>query len=197
MLSKFIASVVLVIGIAAPALAQAGPVYNQIPAGYTLRPDSPSGESGPVYDERGFYAGYFKVARRNVAEPYTPRQEEEPAPPAQDEFSGEAGAGYSGYGGYYGYGYPRPVTVQLSNIGTSTYTGIAGYSPTLPFFKSGQGGSSNSPNVNHGSQRVSSTSVSTFSAPTPHSVSTSSSSSSSSSSSGSSHTSGSGSSGHR
>lgn len=137
------------------AQAQTGPFFDYVPDGYHLDQGN-SGQPGPIFDERGFYAGYYRPRPARQIQPEiaapAPAPQPEPAPQPsynyQDDNLGSYNGGYNaggaygyGYGGYYGYGsygsYGQPPRITnplgVSPGGFPSAAGIP-YSPTAPFF---------------------------------------------------------------
>ena len=159
--------------------AQTGPIFDYIPDGYHLEQGN-GGQPGPIFDERGFYAGYYRPrpARQIQPEVATPAPAPQPQPTYnyQDVNMGSynggynAGGGYGyGYGGYYGYGsYGSCGRIpQITNpLGVSPggFPSAAGipFSPTAPFVNTS---STHSDNHSSGGGNFSNSSGGHFPAP--------------------------------
>ena len=107
-------AIVVFFAMCQPASAMTGPYYRQVPANCEVRPDQAGSPAGPIYDQRGFYVGYFKPLPYNDPRPtyyvdpannYSPSASNYDTSPTFG-IGGYGGYGYGGYGyGYGGYGY--------------------------------------------------------------------------------------------
>ena len=135
MIRKIVAAAATIAALSSAAWSEParGPIYRTIPQGCQVRPVDSCGQAGPMYDNRGFYQGYYQPMQ--IQPTYTPM----PGYPTTIPQTGPTNSYATGtVGGFYG-GYAPPVMYnpgQYNNMGAwnaSPACGISGYSPTLPF----------------------------------------------------------------
>ena len=142
-------TLLLLIFAAGQAHAQCGPVYRTVPQGCSVHGNG----AGPVYDQRGFYQGYYQpipiagpqpVFSQNPAavslpQPVLPSASFSTGVPSNFNTPGYV-QGAAGYFPAYTHGYYNTGFYSNGFVPSNTYTPMpgyssntSGYSPTLPF----------------------------------------------------------------